>query len=895
MKAPLPLLVALLWCLGTAPSAHAQLAHGSDAPDFTVTDLNGVTHNLYSLLDQGYTVFLEFSATWCGPCWNYHSGGHLKELWNQYGPNGTDEVFVIFIEGDLNTNTACLYGPSGCVGGTQGNWVSGTPFPIVDLTPATIGVRYDYQIGYWPTIYSICPQTKKVYLAGQRTTDGQYEYVNSCGMTYVLDGVGDASCHDFNDGFVHISPDGGYAPFTYTWSNGSSSQNLNNVGAGDYSCTIKDKNHVTIATATYTVDEPPAIDLITDEIVTETCPGYEDGGVNITVSGGMGGFSYEWSNGQSGEDLQGVSGGAYSVITTDATGCTESQSYTVPVNPLPVANAGIDGVITCSEPQYTIDGTQSENFGVSWEWTTQNGNIVSGANTMTPVVDEPGDYHLTVTFFATGCFSTDDATITEDKTIPNTDAGPPGLVDCAQPQDTLDGSNSQGGNGFNYLWTTPDGNIVSGAATAKPVVDESGTYILSVTNQTTGCVGRDTTQVILGPENQVPVSAYTPAITNLIVQFDNASNGNATSYLWTFGDGQSSTEESPTHIYQQAGTYEVCLTATNACGEDTECTEITVETGAMAVVVVNVTPSTCNHGSDGGADIEVNGGQPDYSYAWSHGATTQDIADVPPGTYQLTVTDANNATAIITVTIGFQFLVNIDEVLTQQPDCHGFTNGTIALNTSSSGGSLDYSWSHDPELNNSIASGLGAGEYSVIISDANGCTDQTSITLGQPDVLEGNLSVDPAEPGKDNGSASLNPTGGVAPYEAEWSNGQQGLEVENLAPGDYSVLLTDANGCTWETTFRVEETVSTGTIPSLTGWTLSPNPSRGDVFLQVTFDRSERASVRILNVYGESVYQKDTQGTQIQEQLALGHLPAGTYMVEVRTAEGKAVRKLVIQ
>ena len=142
---------ALLFAVCVGSSAVAQLPNGSIAPDFTATDISGVEHNLYDLLDQGYKVIVDFSATWCGPCWNYHTSGVFEELYATYGPEGTDEIRIFFIEGDDATTLNQL---NGIGTGTQGNWTAGTAYPIIDNG----GSIFDAYAGaYFPTIYTICP------------------------------------------------------------------------------------------------------------------------------------------------------------------------------------------------------------------------------------------------------------------------------------------------------------------------------------------------------------------------------------------------------------------------------------------------------------------------------------------------------------------------------------------------------------------------------------------------------------------------------------------------------------------------------------------------------------------------------------------------------------------
>lgn len=154
------LLLSSAFIAALATSANAQLPVGSVAPDFTVTDIEGTTHNLYDYLDDGYTVLIDISAAWCGPCWSAHESGFMKTLYNQYGPEGTIEpgkLMVIFVEGEAANTTAQLHGTSGAGAlFSQGDWVTGEPFPIVD--DASLNDLYD--IGGFPTFTLICPNRR---------------------------------------------------------------------------------------------------------------------------------------------------------------------------------------------------------------------------------------------------------------------------------------------------------------------------------------------------------------------------------------------------------------------------------------------------------------------------------------------------------------------------------------------------------------------------------------------------------------------------------------------------------------------------------------------------------------------------------------------------------------
>ena len=173
-------------------TVNAQLPDGSVAPDWTATDINGTSHNLYDILDQGKSVVMDVSATWCGPCWSYHTGGALETLWEEHGPDGTDDVRVFMFEADNSTTQADLEGTGG---NTQGDWITGTGYPIIDDDQ----VNTPYAIGYYPTIYTICP-SRILVETGQLQAGAHWDYIdNNCAAATentdagILSYIGDAS------------------------------------------------------------------------------------------------------------------------------------------------------------------------------------------------------------------------------------------------------------------------------------------------------------------------------------------------------------------------------------------------------------------------------------------------------------------------------------------------------------------------------------------------------------------------------------------------------------------------------------------------------------------------------------------------------------------------------
>jgi hypothetical protein len=201
------LMLVVLMTLFSIQSLFAQLPNGSIAPNFTVVDLNGTTHTLYDYLDDGQTVFLDFSAIWCPPCWSYHTSHALKDVYVDHGPSGlpgvssstTNDVMVFFIEGQAGTMDEL----NGIGSSTKGDWVAGTPYPIICTDPASgfgnsTSIANDYQTPYWPTIYQVCPD-RTITLIGQ--VQGLYSLVTSC--------LPPPSANDDARSFMNSSPSSG--------------------------------------------------------------------------------------------------------------------------------------------------------------------------------------------------------------------------------------------------------------------------------------------------------------------------------------------------------------------------------------------------------------------------------------------------------------------------------------------------------------------------------------------------------------------------------------------------------------------------------------------------------------------------------------------------------------
>lgn len=160
-------------------NAIGQVEDGSIAPDFTLTDWYGETHQLYAYLNADKTVFLEIFAAHCPSCWNYHQTDRLKNMYHLYGPDGTNEVMVLALEHDEYNGELAFTG-IGDPWNTQGNWLEDTPYPQFNVEGSDRSVFTDYNVTFYPVIYKICPDRTIERISTSMPEDQLYEKVREC-------------------------------------------------------------------------------------------------------------------------------------------------------------------------------------------------------------------------------------------------------------------------------------------------------------------------------------------------------------------------------------------------------------------------------------------------------------------------------------------------------------------------------------------------------------------------------------------------------------------------------------------------------------------------------------------------------------------------------------------
>ena len=584
------------------------------------------------------------------------------------------------------------------------------------------------------------------------------------------------TCNGTADGGATASATGGTGTYTYTWSNAATTASITGVNAGTYSVTITDANGCTDSSSV-TITEPAS--LIASGVVDNnaSCNGASDGGATASATGGTTTYTYSWSNAATTASITGVIAGTYSVTITDANGCTDSASVTITEPASVIASAVLDNNASCNGA--SDGGATASATGGTTAYTYSWSNAATTATVTGLAV---GTYSVTITD-ANGCTDSASVTITEPASViasavVDNNASCNGGADGGATASATGGTTS-----YTYTWS-------NAATTASITGVIAGTYSVTITDAN-GCT--DSASVTITEPTQLVTSSVVDSNTTCNGTADGGATASATGGTGTYTYTWSNAATTASITGVNAGTYSVTITDANGCTDSSSVT-ITEPASLIASGVVDNNAS-CNGASDGGATASATGGTTTYTYSWSNAATTASITGVIAGTYSVTITDANGCTDSASVTITEPASLVATGVVNNHVSCNSGSNGSATA--SATGGTTAYTYSWSNAATTATVTGLAAGTYSVTITDANGCTDSSSVTIAEPTMLVVSASVDSNSSCSStaNGVASASASGGITPYTYAWSSGASTAIATGLANGQHVVTITDANGC----------------------------------------------------------------------------------------------------
>lgn len=595
----------------------------------------------------------------------------------------------------------------------------------------------------------------------------------------------DVLCNGDCNGTASVAPTGGYTPYTYKWSpGGQTTSNISNLCPGNYTISVTDSNGC-VQTDTLTVNEPDTIGIVPTTKHVD-CNGNCNGSIALSITGGTGPFSFSWApGGQTTATISNLCSGNYTVTITDANGCTKIRTFTVN-QPTLLGSTPISTNMSCNG---VCDGTASILVGggtppYSYFWSP------GGQTTQTITGLCKGNYSVLVTD-SNGCTTSQNITITEPSPVlANLNATNPFC------NGTCDGSitaNPSGGTApYRYSWSP-------GGQSSQTISNLcSGNYSVVVTD-TNGCTGN---------ANVTLVDPFT--LTVNLSSIDATCNGGCNgigiakpsggtppySYNWVPGN---ITNDTATGLC--AGVYTVTVTDSNGCFFTGS---VIINQPSAMQANDSVTPANCGF-CDGVIRVAPTGGTSPYSLSWSPGGqTTATITNLCAGPYQLTVTDLNGCVNVFNIPVSNIGGPTGETVTQQDATCNGSCDGAASIIPIGGSPPYSYSWTPGGQTTSSVT-GLCAGTYTVTVTDNNGCQRNANVIINEPDSITANLGVTSSTCNNScDGSATVNPTGGKAPYTYIWLPGNTtGSSVSGLCAGNYSVQITDANGCSKTVNFTV--------------------------------------------------------------------------------------------
>ncbi|MBK9077114.1 MAG: choice-of-anchor L domain-containing protein [Flavobacteriales bacterium] len=645
----------------------------------------------------------------------------------------------------------------------------------------------------------------------------------------IVESYANVSCFGGSDGYATVDISGGSGSYTVLWNTvpPQSGNTATGLSAGIWTVSIIDNNGCGIPKFLPVTITGPAAPLAINSTISTfggfnvSCQNSEDGWIDVTLSGGTPPYNYAWTDdfGQvTGiEDVSGLGAGSYYLTVSDGNGCTVSATYTLAAPPPLQAS----GAITPAACQGASDGAVDVTVmggspPYAYSWTGPNGYTNQSEDMIGLAA---GTYALLVTD-ANGCILQQSFDVNQpglfNVTASLSDFNGSGVSCSGSTDGSIDVTTTGGTAPYLFIWTGPNGfssiaEDISGLA--------AGTYYMTI-KDANGCSTLQTYTL------SQPIVLH---IINVAAQHGNGQisciggsdgsidatiGGGTPNYTisWSGPNGFSATSEDLTNL--SAGTYTISVTDLNGCLTSASVTlnEPPALTSAVTVSQTNSGDAiSCNGGSDGSIDLDIQGGTAPYSVLWSgpNGFTSNatDPTGLGAGTYTALITDANGCTTSIISTLTEPAPLDLTSAVSSfiggnAISCNGANDGSIDLTLAGGAGNLQFQWTGSNAFTstNEDLSGLDAGFYQVLVMDQNGCSAGAFFMLNEPQPIGSTASITTALcQGTATGAVDMTVTGGTAPYDIAWSgpNGFNGTDedITNLFAGVYIATITDANGC----------------------------------------------------------------------------------------------------
>lgn len=600
--------------------------------------------------------------------------------------------------------------------------------------------------------------------------------------------VTNVNCFGGSTGRIDLTVTGGVVPYTFLWNNGAVTEDIINIPGGNYSVVITDANGCN-ATVTATVTQPASALAGTASVINVLCFGGTTGSVNLTVTGGTAPYSFAWNNGALTEDILNVPAGPYSVVITDANNCTASLAVNV------------------GEPSAAVSGSITSQSAVSCFGGNDGTVSVSGSGGVTPY-----EYQLgSGAFQSSGTFGSLLAG-TYSITVRDANMCPFILsVTIIQPSLGLAGSiavtniSCFGGSSgacdltvtggttpYTYLWnngaSTEDINSISAGNYSVTITDSHGCTIVinSVVTQPGVALNGSIT-------SQSDVTVYGGSDGSVTV----SGSGGTAPYEYRIEGGNY--QPSGTFSSLTAGTYTITVRDAAMCTFNimATITQPWIPLTAHIITQINV---SCQGGNNGTVVLEGWGGTLPYLYSINGGTfqASGTFGSLAAGTHIFTIRDAAMDLFSIPVTITEAAAPDV-AVSGEDVRCFGGNTGSVTASVTGGTGPYTYSWNSVPVQITPTAAGLTAGNYTVTVTDANGCTATNNVTISQPasDMVVAITQENILCSGGTTGSATATVTGGLEPYAFSWNTipVQTKETATDLSAGTYTITITDSYGC----------------------------------------------------------------------------------------------------